>query len=72
MGQYFLFGTFFKKYRQKHSGTFNFKYRVPVGRAGFRQQEALGYLIEEALVSNDQTHLYAVAKREILKRGGGA
>ena len=39
------------------------------GRAGFRQGEALGYLTNEALVSNDQTHLYAVAKREILRGG---
>ena len=29
-------------------------------------------MIYEALVSNDQTHLYAVAKREILNRGGAA
>ena len=33
---------------------------------------ALGYLINEALVSNDQTHLYTVTKREILKGGGEA
>ena len=38
--------------------------------AGFRQWETLGYLINEAQESNDQTHLYTVAKREILKEGG--
>ena len=35
--------------------------RVVACRAGFIQWEALGYLINEALVSNDQTHLYGVA-----------
>ena len=30
MVQYFLFGTFLEKYRQKHRGTFIFKYRIPV------------------------------------------
>ena len=29
--------------------------------------KSLGYLINEAPVSNDQTHLHALAKREILK-----
>ena len=33
----------------------------PYIRAGFRQQKALGYLINKTLVNNDQTHLYAEA-----------
>ena len=42
MGQYFLFGTFFRKYRQKCRGTFNFKYRVPEPDGIFNKVSSTG------------------------------
>ena len=65
IGQYFLFGTFFKKYRQKYRGSFNFKYRVPVPAGTFNKVPSTG---TAGTLKKYRAHLWSVpTKRQQIK-----